>query len=311
MKKNKNNTVIISIILVSLGLLVFSAFSPYLFTRPGAIDFTNTGGIGDTINGLMSPFIAILAAFLTFCAFYIQFDANRIQNTQIIKDKIESRIFNLINIHRSNINDLVIKVSTDNILTGHECINFLCMTINKIESLLQKDWMPFQFNDKNRKIFAYLFLCHNRLLRKSSFSSDKYSSIYNEEVLLKLVECYESNDIKIPNTGYANLLSRYFRQIFQIIKFIDSQEVLTQLEKYDYAKILRSSLTSEEQILLFSNLLSPYGKAWIDNDYVCVYKIIKNIPLHLMYGYKPTEWFIDEFGISREILMEYFEYYEY
>ncbi len=42
---------------------------PYLLTQHSIIDFTDTGQIGDTIGGIMGPFVGILAAVLTFMAF--------------------------------------------------------------------------------------------------------------------------------------------------------------------------------------------------------------------------------------------------
>ncbi|WP_417356250.1 hypothetical protein [Flavobacterium sp.] len=59
--------------------LIFAFFAPFIFTAPAkwkSFDFTTTGPIGDTIGGLMNPFIAISAAILTFLAFYIQKKAN-------------------------------------------------------------------------------------------------------------------------------------------------------------------------------------------------------------------------------------------
>lgn len=44
------------------------------------VDFSQTGQIGDTIGGIMGPFIAMIAAFLTFMAFWIQYRANEKQN---------------------------------------------------------------------------------------------------------------------------------------------------------------------------------------------------------------------------------------
>lgn len=52
------------------------------------IDFSETGQIGDTIGGVMGPFIALIAAFLTFLAFWIQYRANEKQNA-IAKKQLE------------------------------------------------------------------------------------------------------------------------------------------------------------------------------------------------------------------------------
>ena len=80
---------IISIISVaiSLFLVIGGCFAPWLFTGPGCerLDFTETGQIGDTIGGVMGPFIAMAGVFLTFVAFLMQVRANEIQREQLHK----------------------------------------------------------------------------------------------------------------------------------------------------------------------------------------------------------------------------------
>ncbi len=80
---------IISIISVaiSLFLVIGGCFAPWLFTGPGCerLDFTETGQIGDTIGGVMGPFIAMAGVFLAFVAFLMQVRANEIQREQLHK----------------------------------------------------------------------------------------------------------------------------------------------------------------------------------------------------------------------------------
>lgn len=59
-------------------LLMCAFLSPYLFTRSWlGINFSYTGGIGETINGLMSPILNILTIFLLYITLKEQFDANK------------------------------------------------------------------------------------------------------------------------------------------------------------------------------------------------------------------------------------------
>ena len=80
---------IISIISVAISLLLVigGCFAPWLFTGEGCerLDFTETGQIGDTIGGVMGPFIAMAGVFLTFVAFLMQVRANEIQREQLHK----------------------------------------------------------------------------------------------------------------------------------------------------------------------------------------------------------------------------------
>lgn len=82
-KEIKNwDTVTIILLILSGVIIIFSFFAPYYFTQSAKnsdLDFTATGAIGDTLGGIMNPFIALVGILLTFLAFYMQIKANQIQ----------------------------------------------------------------------------------------------------------------------------------------------------------------------------------------------------------------------------------------
>lgn len=86
-------------------------FLPVLLTKfPFCIsDFSNTGPIGDTIGGIMGPFVAIAAAMLTFLAFWVQFKANEQQRKDIALERFESNFFELLHFHQEITNGLLLK----------------------------------------------------------------------------------------------------------------------------------------------------------------------------------------------------------
>lgn len=71
------NRKIETLLVLALGLILFSFFAPSIFTKHSS--FAETGQIGDTIGGLMNPFIAIAGVIVTGLAFYMQYLANKIQ----------------------------------------------------------------------------------------------------------------------------------------------------------------------------------------------------------------------------------------
>lgn len=74
-------------------VMIFGCFAPIIFTRKGAcFDFTHTGEIGDTIGGVMGPFIAIAGVLMTFAAFYMQVKANEIQREQFKETLLQTYI---------------------------------------------------------------------------------------------------------------------------------------------------------------------------------------------------------------------------
>ena len=73
---------------VAAILIILGCFAPRLFTGPSyneRLNFTETGNIGDTIGGIMGPFVAIAGVLLTFVAFLMQVRANEIQRGQLFK----------------------------------------------------------------------------------------------------------------------------------------------------------------------------------------------------------------------------------
>jgi len=115
-----------------VGLILFSilivgiCFLPYLFTNYSwfDLDFSDSGEVGDTIGGIMGPFIAIAASILTFLAFWVQYQANieqkrqftaaqeKQENDNIERDRtwkierFEGRFYELLRLHKANINEI-------------------------------------------------------------------------------------------------------------------------------------------------------------------------------------------------------------
>ncbi len=70
--------------------------------------FTDTGQIGDTIGGTMGPFVAIIAAFLTFFAFWVQYEANIKQREDISVERQEAKFYKMLDIYSGISNGLEI-----------------------------------------------------------------------------------------------------------------------------------------------------------------------------------------------------------
>lgn len=71
-------------------LIAIICFFPFLFTRFSIFNLKGSGEIGDAIGGIMSPFIAICAALLTFLAFWVQYKANEQQALQFKNQAIDA-----------------------------------------------------------------------------------------------------------------------------------------------------------------------------------------------------------------------------
>ncbi len=93
-----------------LSILAISSLPIILTSTPFYIvDFSNKGQVGDTIGGIMGPFIGILASVLTYMAFMVQFNANKQQREDIELERVRSNFFEMISFYRMNVEELKYK----------------------------------------------------------------------------------------------------------------------------------------------------------------------------------------------------------
>lgn len=293
-------------IMIVVFILIIIAL-PMLFTRPGIINFTETGQIGDTIGGTMGPFIAILAALLTFFAFWTQFDANRELINENRRNHFENRFYKMLDIHLENVADLNKRfVETD----VDSCFHVWCDEILVLYNMLKMqsdlggfiDYMKIQYSGESTQKEFVAFLTnlqessdeHQKVIFEMTYSyffnrdfstmeygdSDKTEHVRQFSILFTTY-LQSRNGIKFESKPKNELLGRYYRHLFQIVKLVDDQDdsLFSENEwKRKYLGILRSQMSDYEQLLLYYNAQSSLGKAWDDKKYIENYRLIKNIP---------------------------------
>jgi hypothetical protein len=127
--------------------LVLTMKAPFQF-----MDLSASGGIGDTINGIAGPFIALMASVLTFMAFYIQYQANIAQKEQFQKslekqkeasdaqekiwrvERFENRFYELLKLHKSNVDEMYISDT----IRGRDCFVNLFYELRYCYLLLER-----------------------------------------------------------------------------------------------------------------------------------------------------------------------------
>jgi len=114
----------ILLIVFAFFLITFSFFAPYIFTRDAispALNFKEMGPIGDTIGGLMNPFVTLAGVIVTGLAFYMQYKANHLQRElfekgqaesnrqfqeQLNHQQFESQFYEMLRLHKENVNEM-------------------------------------------------------------------------------------------------------------------------------------------------------------------------------------------------------------
>ena len=241
--------------------------------------------LGDAVNGWTAPFIGLLTAFLTFVAFYVQYQFNKQQNDRITKlddenliQNFDSTFFNLLNNHHRIINTLI---------HTHEETGSFNHAINKYIEGEKRTYSGVKY------LKHFVRLIDQEISNKENSQEDSYV-LRKEEI----IDIYN----KLFFSQHYEYLSHFLRNLFITIKYIDSRnlpsngvltfkdgedEMLSLLlesesiklevekRKYDYTKILRAQFSDDELILLAINALTEQGKAF--ELYVRKYRLIKNI----------------------------------
>ena len=85
--------------------------------------------------------------------------------------------------------------------------------------------------------------------------------------------------------GHFYELNHYYRHLYQMVKCVANydDEIVSYEEKRKYLRMLRAQLTNNEQLMLFYNWKSGYGKDWEylnGNHFFTDYRMIHNIDYH-------------------------------
>lgn len=281
---------------LALALIVVGFGAPFIFTgKNSTLDFIGSGEIGDTMGGLMSPFINVAAVIVTGLAFYAQYRANDMVRKQFELQKFENQFYEMLRLHKENVNEIEVKVFKEiSKVRGREC--FLEMK-KELEWLLENLEEELD-NEIFAKIYEVFFWGYDNKRKESVVFSYKKSNSKN------LSNNYEENNKytnwrekmdkghydhyhKLPE-GHHSYLGHYYRHLFYIVKFVvyQKKELVSEYQKVKYLKILRNQLSNYEQEMLFYNWLSGYGKNWEneENSFFTKYKMIHNLWYSNLYG---------------------------
>ena len=188
---------------------------PWMLSKHSIIDFSETGQIGDTIGGIMGPFIAIAAAGLTFIAFWVQYKANIYQRNDIALERFESNLFEMIHIHQEITNNLVLEYKDSN----HE------------------------IKKQGREVFP----CFYEVM-KTRYAYNGGSEVTTFKRVLEKDENYKKHLIAVRQMWF---LDHYIRHLYRIFKYIDEAKVVGEMNKQNYAAIVRATLSPYELVLLY------------------------------------------------------------
>ncbi|WP_321516005.1 putative phage abortive infection protein [Marinifilum fragile] len=243
----KTKTIIISILTFIVIFLLWFFADNLMTCKFGS--FQDSKSFGDIFNALGSLFTALAFAGL-IVTIVIQRqdinDQNKVNNIQ----NFENNFFRLIEQHHRIIDSFVIEPKPNKENDTIEPYPEKRGVITKLEAF---DFLAKDFKHRYEKV------------KEIRFPADK--SIQTVFVYAFLHHTYGK---------YGYMMGHYFRNLYHIVKYIDSDKSLKSFElKYKYAKILRAQLSAPEILLIALNGLTYYGEGF--KPFIDKYRLLKNM----------------------------------
>lgn len=211
------------------------------------------------------------------------------------RQKIESRFFELLKVHRENCNEIQLggktgKYAIQEMIREVRLCADLALELNK---QLEKPYVEERILN-----FAYLAFYFGSVSYERSKTLKTFKQFvegYDQEFVNEFISlCAEKKEQYKAEHNFAHnifgghqiRLSQYFRHLFQTVTYINGQppKILCYEEKYEYIKTLRAQLSPHEQVLLFYASMSVLGEGWegahLNNpnkQLITKYNLVKNI----------------------------------
>lgn len=221
--------------------------------------------VSSTGSILCGIFTAMSAVLL-----WITFSAQREQNE---KQSIEKHFYKMLEIARENSNNISSKGKTGREVffrinnEFEDLYNIILPILERIfkenKYIIQITWILLFYGMDSKMKLARDAEIRKILSAKLPNEQEQQSiitSIDNQKLDKKRYGCMLTGHRKYD--GYQSILAHYYRHLYQIVVYINKQDILSYDEKYGYIKTLRAQLNVFELILLFYNTLSPYGRTW-------------------------------------------------
>lgn len=324
--KRPNRYSLIAWILLTVGIIVSVA---HLCLTIGSdyyigvdYDFEKTGQFGDYVGGVVGTIFALAGTILVYASFVNQQRRNTIES-------FELTYFEMLKVHEDIVKDMCYK--------GKKSREIFPEAISELRSLYDSVFTILERIKENAKmhrihdphvadevLYKYLddmdipYMATVMSVGYLYYGRDEYYLTSKNEAPLYVVNELVKNGLeRIKIEPINNVLCHYYRQMYQIVKYVANTKWLDEDNKYNYIKMLRSQLSDYEQVMLFYNSLSvngnnwrePYPEATIEKmGFIARFRLIKNIPFHYDYfGNHPQKYFVTEIESWKKKGIMFFE----
>lgn len=270
------------IVFLGVGGIINAIFLSQGAFKGKEIVAENAGQYGSFIGGCIGTMFNLLSAVLLFSTLKMQRESSEIE-------KFENKFFELLRLHRENVNEIGMghtKGRATFVILLRNFREIFGLTVAVCNEYLKENQI--ELNIKSRINIAYLSFYYGtgsnsrRILKEAL--SDNYPPLLIEKLIERFDEEYEKKKGRCQFRlfeGHQSRLGHYYRHLFQTVKYVHNKNI--DIDKHEYIKTLRAQLSNHEQALLVFNALSDIGKEWNkrnnnDKNLIEEYELIKNIP---------------------------------
>jgi len=270
-------------------MILFSLMGPFN-DWSFSIDTEIADHFGSLIGGVVGSLFSLAGFLLLYETIIKQQESFQIQ-------QFENKYFELIKIHRENVQSIKYKVpdsTDDKIVSGHGFFVQLNEEFDKLYDLIV-DFKISSLSEIDRIEITSIILFYGvspKSERTLKDALNKYDTEIVDDIIKNLRKVKTDYDANILFFGgHQNRLDHYLRHFAQTIKYIDRTVFLNESQKYNYAKLIRAQLTQFELSCFFYNTLTKFGKSWREYLLVEKYQLIKNLPRILTSGIQPEKYY--------------------
>lgn len=245
--------------ILHMMLVVGIIFMAFCFIINLIGDGEKLGPFGDFLGGVLNPIFTLMTFFgviVTIALQKMELGAAREEYKKsanaLSTQAIENTFFSMLSLHHGIVENL------------HFSTNSFNMDGNTLKNTVARD-------QAQMGIFK--------------LNGDSASGAASFSALLKLLHTYstdESDTIKIYKyiqENHNHLFGHYFRNLYQIIKFIDTNKHIDEIDKKKYISILRSQISTYETVALFINCYRDVVDDGKFRYFLIKYHMLEHMPI--------------------------------
>ena len=228
--------------IISIGHLFLTICSGYFIGKD--FDFEKTGQFGDYVGGVIGTIFSLAGTILVYASFINQQSRNTIES-------FELAYFEMLRVHEDIIKDMNYKGKTSRavfpeiLLELRQIYNFV---FNSLENIKERTRLHLIQNPNvtDEELYNYLnkemdipHMATAMSVGYLYYGVDDYFLTSKKDTPLSLVnELVKSKLKNLDITPIGNVLGHYYRQMYQIVKYVANTEWLTEKKKYDYVTLV-------------------------------------------------------------------------